>query len=182
MDGPRALAAFDRRDFISTSARSCGHRALERAAAFAGTRRARRAAGAPLAFINLGGGFGVDYEGGGREFPLERWGDSLATLAHGRGLAWVLEPGRWLTAPIGVLVAEVLAIKSRDGRRFVVLAAGMNDLIRPALYGARHRIVPVAPRAGVASAALVVGPVCERRRVRGGRVAAAAQNPAISWR
>jgi hypothetical protein len=77
------------------------------------------------------------------------------------GLDLAFEPGRWLVATAGVLVAEVLWIKERDGRRFVVLAAGMNDFLRPALYGARHRIVAVHPRSGPVSAAAVVGPVCE---------------------
>ncbi len=74
---------------------------------------------------------------------------------------WTFEPGRWLVARCGVLLSEVLWIKERDGNRFVVLAAGMNDLIRPALYGAQHRIIPLRPRAGTPTPAQVVGPVCE---------------------
>jgi diaminopimelate decarboxylase len=116
--------------------------------------------GAPLALVNLGGGFGIDYEGVA-EFPLERWAAELAAIPGARALAWAFEPGRWVVGPVGTLVAEVLWVKVRDGRRFVVLAAGMNDLLRPALYGARHRIVPVRPRAGAATPACVVGPVCE---------------------
>jgi diaminopimelate decarboxylase len=58
-------------------------------------------------------------------------------------------------------VSEVLWMKTRGARRFAVLAAGMNDLIRPALYGASHRIVPVRPRAGSPAPVTVVGPVCE---------------------
>ena len=127
--------------------------------------RESAARGAPLALVNLGGGFGVDYERGGDGFPLEKHADGLARAAEGRGLEWRFEPGRWLVAPVGVLVAEVLWIKRRreaaGERRFVVLAAGMNDLLRPALYGARHRIVPVRPRPGAPEPATVVGPVCE---------------------
>jgi diaminopimelate decarboxylase len=118
------------------------------------------ARGARLGLINLGGGFGVDYRGRD-EFPLEPYARWLAGRAEGSGFEWVVEPGRWLTAPVGVLLAEVLAVKRRAGRRFVVLAAGMNDLLRPALYGAHHRIVPLASRAGELEAATVVGPVCE---------------------
>jgi len=142
---------------------------LERAAEVAlalADESARR--GAPLGWIDLGGGFGVDYAGAGRDFPLAAWGERLVERARGRGLTWVFEPGRWLTAPVGVLVAEVLAVKARDGRRFVTLAAGMNDLLRPALYGARHRIVPVRPRPGPLSPADVVGPVCESADVFAG--------------
>ena len=132
--------------------------ALERALALADESAAR---GAPLGLVNLGGGFGIDYTGGSAEFPLERWADRLAARARGTPFAWALEPGRWLVAPVGALVAEVLAVKRRDQQRFVVLAAGMNDLLRPALYGARHRIVPLRPRPGPPEAATVVGPVCE---------------------
>lgn len=117
--------------------------------------------GSPLGLVNLGGGFGIDYAAGDTEFPLESWAARLAERARGRGLAWVLEPGRWLVAPAGVLLAEVLWVKQRDHQRFVVLGAGMNDLLRPALYGARHRIVPVRARAGAPSPATIVGPVCE---------------------
>jgi diaminopimelate decarboxylase len=120
--------------------------------------------GAPLSLINLGGGFGVDYSGGGSEFPLEDYAGSLARRVEARrspALQWVFEPGRWLAAPVGLLLCEVLWIKRRGGLRFVVLAAGMNDLLRPALYHARHRIVPVRPRPGPEEPATVVGPVCE---------------------
>lgn len=145
---------LDRRPLLS-AARS----ALELAAASA-------ARGAPLAIVNLGGGFGHDHEDEGSPgFDLERHGEELAALAAGRGLEWRIEPGRWLVAPVGVLLAEVLHVKRRrdpDGeRRFVVLAAGMNDLLRPALYGAVHRIEPVRPRPGEAGPAVLVGPVCE---------------------
>ena len=117
--------------------------------------------GAPLKFANLGGGFGIDYSGGGAEFPLERYAASIEALSRQVPLEWVVEPGRWLVAPVGVLLAEVLWVKHRGARRFVVLAAGLNDLLRPALYGARHTIVPLSLRAGDPAPAMVVGPVCE---------------------
>jgi diaminopimelate decarboxylase len=135
--------------------------AMERALAFALELRAEAEhRGAALSMLNLGGGFGVDPDGL-QEFPLEEFGRRLVERLRGLTLDLVLEPGRWLVAPVGVLVSEVLWIKVRDGARFVVLAAGMNDLLRPALYGARHRIEAVHGRAGDASPATVVGPVCE---------------------
>jgi diaminopimelate decarboxylase len=115
---------------------------------------------APLGLLNLGGGFGVDPKGRS-EFPIQAFAHHVLDRLEGTNLDLVLEPGRYLVARIGVLVSEVLWIKQRDGVRFVVLAAGMNDLLRPALYGARHRIVPVRPRAGKPTPATVVGPVCE---------------------
>ena len=92
---------------------------------------------------------------------LEPFGREVVARLEGRAFDLAFEPGRWLVAEAGVLVAEVLWIKERDGKRFVVLAAGMNDFLRPALYGARHRIVAVRPRSGPPAAAIVVGPVCE---------------------
>lgn len=134
------------------------HRALELA-------RGAAERGAPLAQLNLGGGFGIDYHHGADVFPVEAHARKLAQIAAGQPYEWRFEPGRWLVAPIGTLVAEVLWTKVRveEGvpRRFIVLAAGMNDLLRPALYGAHHRIAPVAPRAGEWTPATVVGPVCE---------------------
>jgi diaminopimelate decarboxylase len=132
-------------------------RATEEALALASASAAR---GAPLAWLNLGGGFGVDYDGA-REFPLDTHARWLRERMQGEDLDIVLEPGRWLVAPFGMLVAEVLWIKLRDRRRFVVLGAGMNDFLRPALYHARHRIAAVSPRAGAATPATLVGPVCE---------------------
>jgi diaminopimelate decarboxylase len=127
--------------------------------------RASAERGAPLASLNLGGGFGVDYARGDDTFPIESHAERLRELAAGTSFEWRFEPGRWLVAPVGTLVTEVLWEKTRheagELRRFVVLAAGMNDLLRPALYGARHRIVPVRPRPGAWSEATVVGPVCE---------------------
>ena len=132
-------------------------RALEAALALR-DEAARR--GARLSLINLGGGFGIDYEGA-REFPLEQFGRTVTERLRGANLDLAFEPGRWLVATAGVLVAEVLWVKERDGRRFIVLAAGMNDFLRPALYGARHRIVAVDARPGPRTPAAVVGPVCE---------------------
>ena len=73
----------------------------------------------------------------------------------------MLEPGRFLVAQAGALLARVLYVKRNGKKTFVVTDAAMNDLIRPALYQAFHEIVPVVPRAGRASAVDIVGPVCE---------------------
>jgi diaminopimelate decarboxylase len=133
-------------------------RAVETALGLAAESAAR---GAPLRLINLGGGYGVDYSGAAEEFPIESYAAWLVKRVAGLEFDWVFEPGRWLTAPVGALLAEVVAVKRRGARRFVVLSAGMNDLLRPALYGASHRVVPLRPRPGEATTAAVVGPVCE---------------------
>jgi diaminopimelate decarboxylase len=132
-------------------------RALEEAMALV-DEAARR--GGRVALVNMGGGMGVDHAGG-RVFPLEVYAERVAAASADRELEWTFEPGRWLVARAGVLLTRVQWVKRRGEHRFVVLGAGMNDFIRPALYGARHRIEAVAPRPGAASPATVVGPVCE---------------------
>jgi diaminopimelate decarboxylase len=121
-----------------------------------------RALGFSVARLDLGGGIGVRYHA---ERPLEPL--SYAKLVRGifgsLGLTLAFEPGRVLTAPAGLLVSRVLYVKEGGTRRFVIVDAAMNDLIRPALYEAWHDIVPVRlPAAGASLApADVVGPVCE---------------------
>ena len=78
------------------------------------------------------------------------------------GLTLVLEPGRWIVGPAGVLLTAVVDMKSQaDAATFVVVDAGMTDLLRPALYGAWHEIQAAEPRAGAPMRADIVGPVCE---------------------
>ena len=121
-----------------------------------------RALGFSVARLDLGGGIGVRYHG---ERPLEPL--TYAKLVRGifgsLGLTLAFEPGRVLTAPAGLLVSQVLYVKEGSTRRFVIVDAAMNDLIRPALYDAWHDIVPVRlPAAGASLASAdVVGPVCE---------------------
>ena len=121
-------------------------------------------AGHALTSVNLGGGFAVGYDGE-PGFDPAALATALLELPRASTVEWCFEPGRWLVASAGTLVAEVLWDKRRDDpegeRRFVVLAAGMNDFLRPALYGARHRIAPLVPREGPVTPADVVGPVCE---------------------
>ena len=87
----------------------------------------------------------------------------MREIFGGLGLTLALEPGRVLCGPAGLLIARVVFVKERATRRLVVLDAGMNDLIRPALYDAWHDIVPVRlPAAGATlDSADVVGPICE---------------------
>jgi diaminopimelate decarboxylase len=129
---------------------------------------ARRAAGARFEFIDFGGGFGIDYGAGCAACPADFARAAVRLLAGSplAGVTLVVEPGRSLVAAHGVLVASVIGEKKAstpDGeRRWLMIDAGMNDLIRPALYAARHRIEPLeaAPDAA-APGYRVVGPVCE---------------------
>jgi diaminopimelate decarboxylase len=124
--------------------------------------RARRSAGRPLAYVSFGGGFGIDYGGAPAPRPAE-FARAALTLLKDEGLddlTLVVEPGRALVGPHGVVVASVVQGKCSGSRRWAMIDAGMNDLIRPALYGARHRIEPL-DRLPSAPASRVVGPVCE---------------------
>lgn len=116
--------------------------------------------GFPLRAVDIGGGLGVDYEGGGPPDPAALAARVLPAL-DGLGLTVLVEPGRSLAAQAGVLLTRVLSCKESRGKRFVVVDAGMNDLLRPALYGAHHRIEPVLGPGRARRMADVVGPVCE---------------------
>jgi diaminopimelate decarboxylase len=116
--------------------------------------------GYPLETIDVGGGLGVRYEGGPALDPA-RLAEEIVPALQGLPLTLVLEPGRSLVAPAGVLVTRVGYLKENAGKRFVIVDAGMNDLLRPALYGAFHRIEPVVSRGAAPVRVDVVGPVCE---------------------
>ena len=117
--------------------------------------------GFSLEHVDLGGGLGIAYEGRPIINPADYAGAVLPELRRS-GLPVVLEPGRAVVGHAGALVARVVDTKNfPDGRTFAVLDAGMGELIRPALYGSFHRIVPVAPRPGAERPWDVVGPICE---------------------
>jgi len=121
-----------------------------------------RAAGHAVEVVDCGGGLGISYRDETAGSPAALAGVIAATLG-GLGLRLMVEPGRWLVGPAGVLLSAVVRAKHTGGHRFVVLDAAMNELARPALYDAWHGIVPVAA-AAAASAAIpadVVGPICE---------------------
>ncbi len=131
---------------------------------------AMRTTGSGGRIVDVGGGFGIPYHGE-PEAPFSVFVDAMRAGLEsvlGPDLPTVLvEPGRSLFGPVGVLVVEVLHVKSLGKREFVVVDAGMNDLLRPALYGGFHRIVPVAPRPEPPRVFDVVGGVCESGDVFG---------------
>ena len=121
-----------------------------------------RAAGVPLRRLDFGGGLGITYRD---ETPpdLAAYAALVSELTAGLDAELVFEPGRYLVGNAGILVTRVLYVKDGTARRFIIVDAGMNDLIRPPLYDAWHEIVPVREPAANASRAPVdvVGPVCE---------------------
>ncbi|AMW04991.1 diaminopimelate decarboxylase [Gemmatimonas phototrophica] len=119
-----------------------------------------RAAGQPIAFLDVGGGLSVPYEAHETEADIDDYARIVRAAALDTGLTLLLEPGRFLVAEAGVLLTEVLYRKHAAGKDFVVTDAGMNDLIRPALYQAYHAIDPVVITDG-AVVADIVGPICE---------------------
>jgi diaminopimelate decarboxylase len=118
--------------------------------------------GIVLEHLDIGGGLGIAYEPGQPVMSAEEYAAAVLPVIRPTGLRLVLEPGRWITGPAGVLLARVVDLKAQpDGRLFVIVDAGMTDLLRPALYGAWHEIDVVVPRDGEPVDCDVVGPVCE---------------------
>lgn len=122
------------------------------------------AAGVPIEHIDFGGGLGIDYQGDNPPEADALWKALLQRLdARGFGNRTIcIEPGRSLVGNAGVCLTEVLYLKPGEQKNFLIVDAAMNDLPRPAMYQAFHRIVPVTPRADRETATWdVVGPVCE---------------------
>ena len=121
-----------------------------------------RAAGHKIDNFDLGGGLGIPYDEDENAPPLPaRYGNMVRRLTAGTGLKIICEPGRLIAGNAGILLTKVEYVKSGGARNFLILDAAMNDLIRPALYGAHHAIEPVAAANNQRVAYDVVGPVCE---------------------
>jgi diaminopimelate decarboxylase len=123
-----------------------------------------RADGHPISRIDLGGGLGVPYTQSNEPPPdPDRYGALATKVASDVNAALIVEPGRLIAANAGILVSRVVYVKQGEAKVFAILDAGMNDLLRPALYDAYHEIVPVSePTASQSPRRYdVVGPVCE---------------------
>jgi diaminopimelate decarboxylase len=119
--------------------------------------------GMELKCVDAGGGLGIDYHGGKFDPAghVRAYAAAISAALDGFEGQLLLEPGRFLVAQAGALVARVLNVKQNGRKTFVITDAAMNDLIRPALYQAYHEILPVKLRPGRAKIVDVVGPVCE---------------------
>jgi diaminopimelate decarboxylase len=129
-------------------------KALELAAAL-------RAQGHPIRHLDLGGGLGIAYREEEKTPAIRAYVESLRGKLRESGLAATVEPGRSIVGAAGALMARVLYRKRNGPKEFVVVDAAMNDLIRPALYGAHHEIIPVRRNPLPHIVADVVGPICE---------------------
>jgi diaminopimelate decarboxylase len=139
--------------------------ALEKVKAFADR---CRELGNPVTYLNLGGGFGIHYREG-EALPASDYAEALLPHLQGLDYRLIIEPGRFIVGNAGLLLTRVLYVKESGDKRFIIVDAAMNDLLRPSLYGAHHEVWPItseyekgSPEAeAVSTPADVVGPVCE---------------------
>ncbi|HZL25095.1 MAG TPA: diaminopimelate decarboxylase, partial [Acidobacteriaceae bacterium] len=119
--------------------------------------------GMDIRYVDAGGGLGIEY--GVADFDAaasaRTYAAAVMEASRGLGAHLLLEPGRFLVAQAGALLTRVLYVKQNGSKTFVIADAGMNDLIRPALYQAHHEIWPVVRSERAAMVADIVGPVCE---------------------
>jgi diaminopimelate decarboxylase len=119
-----------------------------------------RKEGAQIRYLDLGGGLGIHYHDETPPLP-EEYAKAIIQGLVGLDVTLILEPGRVIVGNAGILVTEVQYLKETDTKKFVVVDGGMNDLIRPALYGSYQHIQPVVENQGEIIVADVVGPICE---------------------
>jgi diaminopimelate decarboxylase len=116
--------------------------------------------GAQIRYLDLGGGLGINYNDETPPQP-EEYARAIIEGLEGLDLTLILEPGRVIVGNAGILVTEVQYVKENETKKFVIVDGGMNDLIRPALYGSYQAIRPVVETKAEKIVADVVGPICE---------------------
>ena len=116
--------------------------------------------GVDIQYLDIGGGLGITYKDEEPPVPFDL-AKNLLPLLRGRGLTIIVEPGRSIVGNAGILVTRVLYVKEGEDKDFVIVDAGMNDLIRPSFYGAYHHIQPLERRRRKSILADIVGPICE---------------------
>ena len=121
-----------------------------------------RAEGIPISRMDLGGGLGIPYREGEEPATPAQYAAMIDDVLGDLDVELILEPGRMIAGNAGIFVARVEYVKERDGRNFLILDAGMNDLMRPALYQATHEFKPVLQKPDAAEEVYdIVGPICE---------------------
>jgi diaminopimelate decarboxylase len=115
----------------------------------------------PIDHVDFGGGLGIAYQASDAAPRIHEFIAALRDRIGRRGLTVMIEPGRSIVGPAGVLLTRVLYRKKSPAKEFVIVDAAMNDLIRPSLYKAHHEILPLREMPGGAIFADVVGPICE---------------------
>lgn len=116
--------------------------------------------GITIKYLDIGGGLGITYKDEVPPLPKDL-ARNLLPLLEGRQLTLIVEPGRSIVGNAGILVTKVLYFKKSEEKEFIIVDAGMNDLIRPSFYGAYHHIQPVQRKRRKSITADIVGPICE---------------------
>ena len=113
-------------------------------------------------YVDLGGGMGIPYQLGSKKLNYERYNKEILKFKKKYGCKIIFEPGRSIIGNAGVIISKVIYLKETNSKFFVILDAAMNDLMRPALYGAKHRIIPVNKVNKISKKIYeFVGPICE---------------------
>ncbi len=113
-------------------------------------------------YIDLGGGMGIDYTNNNKRLNLKKYSISIEKFLKKNPCKIIFEPGRSIVGDTGILITKILYIKKGYKKDFIILDAGMNDLMRPALYGAEHRIIPTKRKKAMSKKTYeFVGPICE---------------------
>ncbi len=113
-------------------------------------------------YIDLGGGMGISYENNKKKLDYKKYNQYIKKFLRTHKSKIIFEPGRSIIGDTGILLSKVLHVKESHSKNFVILDAAMNDLMRPALYGAKHRIIPLIKRSFILNKKHeFVGPICE---------------------
>ncbi|MDA7576767.1 diaminopimelate decarboxylase [Candidatus Pelagibacter sp.] len=113
-------------------------------------------------FIDIGGGMGISYNEGSKKLNYRKYNIAIKKFLKKHSSKIIFEPGRSIVGDVGYLISKVIYIKENDKKNFIILDAAMNDLIRPALYGANHKTLPSIKRSQISKKIYeFVGPICE---------------------
>ena len=113
-------------------------------------------------FVDLGGGFGIPYNNKSKKLNYKKYSISISKFLKNHDSKIIFEPGRSIIGDTGILISKIIYIKKTKNKDFIILDSAMNDLIRPALYGANHKIIPVIKKGGSSKKTYeFVGPICE---------------------
>ena len=113
-------------------------------------------------FVDLGGGIGIAYHNKTKKLNYKKYSISISKFLKNHNSKIIFEPGRSIIGNTGVLISKIIYIKKTKYKDFIILDSAMNDLMRPALYGANHQIIPVIKKGGISKKTYeFVGPICE---------------------
>ena len=113
-------------------------------------------------YIDLGGGMGISYSNKEKKLNLNQYAKLVTKFLKNKSSKLIFEPGRFIVGNTSILICKIIYIKKSNNKNFIILDAGMNDMMRPALYGAHHEIVPLKKnKQQIIGSVEFVGPICE---------------------